>query len=57
MHSFFWLYLKIKAPDFRLIPLDCNTLYVQMEIYKVTYRNRTKVPFLFLEKYDSRVSI
>ncbi len=25
MHSFFWLYLAINAPDFRLIPLDRNT--------------------------------
>ncbi len=25
MHSFFWLYLTINAPDFRLIPLDRNT--------------------------------
>ncbi len=25
MHSFFWLYLKFKAPDFQLIPLDRNT--------------------------------
>ncbi len=25
MHSFFQLYLTINAPDFQLIPLDCNT--------------------------------
>ncbi len=25
MQSFFWLYLTINAPDFRLIPLDLNT--------------------------------
>ena len=25
MHSFFWLYLTINAPDFGLIPLDRNT--------------------------------
>ncbi len=25
IHNFFWLYLLINAPDFRLIPLDCNT--------------------------------
>ncbi len=25
MHSFFWLYLTINAPDFQLIPLDRNT--------------------------------
>ena len=25
MHSFFWLYLKINVPDFRLIPLDRNS--------------------------------
>ncbi len=22
MHSFFWLYLTISAPDFQLVPLD-----------------------------------
>ena len=27
MHSFFWLYLTINAPDFRLIPLDRNTYF------------------------------
>ncbi len=25
MHSFFWLYLAINAPDFQLIPLGSNT--------------------------------
>ena len=27
IHSFFWLYLTINAPDFRLIPLDRNTYF------------------------------
>ncbi len=28
MHSFFWLYLTINAPNFRLIVLDRNTYHV-----------------------------
>ncbi len=32
MHSFYWLYLTINAPDFRLIPLDRNT-YKLTSIY------------------------
>ncbi len=47
MHSFFWLYLTINAPDFRLILLDCNTYdseldYMTMNliIISVSIQNR-----------------
>ncbi len=33
MHSLFWLYLTINAPDFRLILLDRNT-YEDIQILK-----------------------
>ena len=33
IHSFFWQYLKMNAPDFRLIPLDCNTYVTETAIF------------------------
>ena len=32
IHIFFWLYLTIYAPDFRLIPTDGNT-FIHVHVY------------------------
>ncbi len=40
IHSFFWLYLTINAPNFWLIPLDCNTY--------ITFKQNCKLSPLIL---------